>query len=477
MPMKCKSQAVTISMAFTVLLVGLIACGGGGSTALMPPPPPKITVTVSGDSSPLAAGASRPFTASASNKASITWSVVETGGGSITQSGVYTAPAIPGTYTVKATAQGTPSASGTASVPVIIPEGHISGYDVGVDYHAYGTDFLHTAFITIYDQANVRQTVRTQLQAMADRGATVISTRIWFVTEPGTSNFGETWRATFPITDQEAANLHTYAEDVAAIQGSGGNRLRLHLCFLWLGAADYTMGTPSTGLGFTPITGDVFTSRLQTTTDKVLAAIKGVNRPDGVPIVDIIYLNGEVMVGAKANEGWFMTTHYPRFVSVVSQARFTPAVYFIVADSEQDVLQNDYVDVDYPILNNHRSMFWVYRTMRFMSDNGLPLPARTDFSYYVKPVTATYPQLLTRVLDDADATLPSLGVAQSYSAAETFYFADPSQLLPFGQAFAAEASTSPRLKAVTFWTTPDGGGSGVNMAYPFAFEDFLPPAP
>ena len=91
------------------------------------------------------------------------------------------------------------------------------------------------------------------------------------------------------------------------------------------------------------------------------------------------------------------------------------------------------------------------------------------------PVTATYPQLLTRVLDDADATLPSLGVAQSYSAAETFYFADTSQLLPFGQAFATEAATSPRLKAVTFWTTPDGGGSGVNMAYPFAFEDFLPP--
>jgi hypothetical protein len=346
---------------------------------------------------------------------------------------------------------------------------------VGVDYHAYGPDFLHTAFITIYDQANVRQMVRTQLQGMADRGATVISTRIWFVTEPGTSNFGETWRATFPMTDQEAANLHTYAQDVAAMQGSGGNRLRLDLCFLWLGAADYTMGTPSTGLGFTPISGAVFTSRLQTTTDKVLAAVTGVNRPDGVPIVDIIYLNGEVMVGAKTNEDWFMTTHYPRFVSVVKQAGFTPAVYFIVADTESDVLQNNYVDAQYPILNNHRSMFWVYRTMKFMSDQGLPLPARTDFSYYVPAVNATYPQLLTRVLDDADAVLPSLGVSQSYAAAETFYFSDSVQLLQFGQSFAAEAGTTPRLKLVTFWTTPDGGGSGVNIAYPFAFEDFLPP--
>jgi hypothetical protein len=457
-----------------ILMLTLVSCGDGGSTIAVPPPAPQVTVTVTGAATPLAAGASTTFTASASNGASIEWSVVEAGGGSISQSGVYTAPATPGTYTVKATAQGSP-VSATARVRVIIPEGHISGYDVGVDYHAYGADFSNTAFITIYNQANVRQTVRTQLQGMADRGATVISTRIWFVTEPGTSNFGETWRATFPITDQEAANLHAYAQDVAAIEGSGGNRLRLDLCLLWLGAADYTMGTPSTGLGFTPITGDVFTSRLQTTTDKVLTAIKGVNRPDGVPVVDIIYLNGEVMVGAKANEGWFMTTHYPRFVSVVNQAGFTPAVYFIVADSEQDVLQNDYIDADYPILNNHRSMFWVYRTMRFMSDNGLPLPARTDFSYYVLPVTATYSQLLTRVLDDADATLPSLGVSQSYAASETFYFADAAQLLQFGQAFASEAASSPRLKAVTFWTTPDGGGSGVDMAYPFAFEDFLPP--
>jgi len=249
----------------------------------------------------------------------------------------------------------------------------------------------------------------------------------------------------------------------------------IDLCFLWLGAADYTMGTPSTGLGFTPITGAVFTSRLQTTTDKVLAAVAGVTRPDGVPVVDIIYLNGEVMVGAKSNEDWFMTTHYPRFVSVVKQAGFTPAVYFIVADTEADVLQNDYVDVQYPILDNHRSMFWVYRTMRFMVDNGLPLPAHIDFSYYVPVVSSTYPQLLTRVLDDADATLPSLGAAQSYAAAETFYFSDSTQRNQFGQAFASEAATSPRLHSVTFWTTPDGGGSGINIGYPFAFEDYLPP--
>jgi hypothetical protein len=404
----------------TALLAG---CGGGGSSSGTQPIA-QVTVSVSGLSAPMDTGAMHTFTASVNNSSNqaVTWSVVEAGGGSITQDGTYTAPATPGTYTVKATAGADATASGTAPVPVVMPEGHVAGYDVGVDYHASGADFLHTAFITIYNQSNVRQTVLSQLQGMADRGATVISTRIWLVTEPGTDNFGETWRATFPLSDQEQANLHTYAEDVAAIKGSGGNQLRLDLCLLWLGAADYTMGTPATGLGFTPVTAAVFTSRVQTTTDKVLAAVSGVNRPDGVPVVDIIYLNGEVMIGAKANEDWFMTTHYPRFVSVVKQAGFTPAVYFIVADTQDDVLQNDYVDVDYPILNNHRSMFWVYRTMKFMSDQGLPIPARIDFSYCVPSTGATYPQLLTRVLDDADATLPSLGASQSYAAAEALYF-------------------------------------------------------
>src|SRR5947209_1774903 len=416
-----------------LLLSCLLSCAGSGTGTSSGA---AVTVRITGASTPMNTGSSRPFlaTVTGSSDAAVNWSVVEPGGGTITSAGVYIAPTSPGTYTVKATAHANAGALATAAVPVVIPEGSVAGYSVGVDYHAYDADFLHTAFITTYNQPSVRQTVQAQLQGMADRGASTISTRIWFVTEPGTTNFGETWRATFPMTDQEAANLHTYAQDVAAVQGSGGNRLRLDLCFLWLGAADYTMGTPSTGLGFTPVTADVYASRVRTTTDKVLAAIAGVKRPDGLPVVNIIYLNGEVMIGAKANEDWFMTTHYPRFVSVVTQAGFTPAIYFIVADTEADVLQNDYVDVDYPILNNHRSMFWVYRTMTFMVGNNLPLPARIDFSYYVPVVNSTYPQLLTRVLDDAEATLPALGASQSYAAAETFYYIVNTQRKKIGYA-------------------------------------------
>ena len=236
----------------TALFVG--CCGGNNA-----PPPPAVTVGITRLSAPMNAGSSHTFSASVKNSANqaVTWSVVEAGGGTITRSGVYSAPATPATYTVKATALADSSASATAAVPVVIPEGHIAGYDVGVDYHATGADFLHTTFITIYDQPGVRQFVRSQLQGMAGRGATVISTRTWLVTEPGSNNFGETWRATFPLTDKEPANLRAYAQDAAVVQGSGVNPLRLDLCLLWLGAADYAMGTPSRsepvpGLGVAP---------------------------------------------------------------------------------------------------------------------------------------------------------------------------------------------------------------------------------
>ena len=148
-------------------------CGGSSNSTPLGPP---VTVSVSGLSAPMNTGASHKFTASVNNSSNqgVTWSILESGGGAITKSGVYTAPPTPGTYTVKAVAQADSGASATAPVPVVIPEGHIAGYDVGVDYLATGADFLHTAFITTYDQSAVRQSVLSQLQGIADRGATVI---------------------------------------------------------------------------------------------------------------------------------------------------------------------------------------------------------------------------------------------------------------------------------------------------------------
>jgi hypothetical protein len=454
-----------------VLVVSNFGCGGGTSSTL-----PPVTVTVVGPSAVLSTGSSFTLTATVHNasNSAVTWSIVQAGGGSVTASGWYTAPATPGTYTVKATSQSDPRASGTAPVRVVIPVGHIAGYDVGVDYHAYGSDNLTSNFITIYDQPAVRQIVQAQLQGMADRGATFMNTHLWFADYPGTTS-SETYRLFFPMSEQEAANLRAYAQDVAAVVGAGANRLRLDLTFEWIGASDYSMGSLSTGLGYNhDLSPTEFISRTQTTTDNVMAAVSDVMRPDGVRVVDTIYFDAEVTIGNSANNRpnseWFLTNNYPRFVSVASAHGIHPSVYFS-ADCPQDVVFDDtWIDPDYAILNGHRTMFWIYRGIKYMLNNGLPLPSsRLDFDCYVTSTGATYDQLLQRILDDADATLPSLGAPKVYGIPETWYFTDPTLRLQYGQAFATQAAQNSRLQRVSFWTTPD--------AFPFTIEDFFPPAP
>jgi hypothetical protein len=225
-----------------------------------------------------------------------------------------------------------------------------------------------------------------------------------------------------------------------------------------------------------------FISNIETTTDKVLAAVADVTRPDGVRVVDTIFFDAELAVGDtsnnKPNEEWFLSTNYARFVSVVSQTGIKPAVYFDSDFSQNAVLDDGWIDPLYPILNGHRSAYWLYRSMKFMVDQGLPIPSRIDFSLYMTSTGATYNQLLQRILDDADATLPSLGAPRLYGAAETYYFVDPNQRLQYGQAFAAQALQKSRLQRVSFWTIPEGACCWQDYAaYPFTIEDFFLPAP
>ncbi len=482
--------------AACVLVCFFSACGG---SPLSPgPPAPPISVLVSPAIAVVQTGSTALLTATVSNDPGyrgVTWTVscAATLCGSIrpvtTPSGAsatYTAPAtMPSSANITVTATAVADQA-KASSATLIPVGHIPGYDVGVDYHAYGLDIDQTGFVAIYDQPQVRQTVQTQLQGMADRGATSIQTGIWVAKGSG-SYCCSTAQVTFPMTSQEQANLRAYAQDLASTVGAGGNRLRLDIALEWLGAADFTIGSPTTTLGTANLSPVEFTSRVQATTDRVLAAVGDVTRPDGVKVVETIFLVSEVALpdaatppGPVTNNGWFLTTNYSHFVSGALQAGIRPSVYFNAADGcTQDVVLDDgYVDGSFPILNGHRSMFQMYRGLKFMVDNGLPIPSgRIDFDCYINSTGATYDQLLQRILDDADATLPSLGAPQVYDIPETYYFADPTHRLQYGQAFAAQAAQHPRLQRVSFWTTPDGGGSGQSAAYPFTIEDFLPPPP
>jgi hypothetical protein len=347
-------------------------------------------------------------------------------------------------------------------------------YDVGVDYHATEANFTDSAFITQYHIPSVRSTVLTQLQGMADQGATFVSLRIWIVALPGTTTKLH-WEATFPMSDQETANLHQYAEDVASIQSTiDSHRLHLDVCLLWLGSADYTIGNATVGFGYSHLNASDFTSRVEKTMDSLLQALYNVRHPDGALVVQTVYLEGEVMIGAKANQQWFLSTNYPRFVKLATGAGFTPSVYFLVDGLEEHILQADYIDDQFPALNGHRSMYWVYRSVNFLKNQQLLIPSRIDFSCYIDHHTAPYVNLTSHVFNDASASLSVLGAPDSYGVAETYYFVNDTQRREYGQAFATEALANPKLHRLSFWTTPDAGGKGINIGYPFDIQAYLP---
>ena len=111
-----------------------------------------------------------------------------------------------------------------------------------------------------------------------------------------------------------------------------------------------------------------------------------------------------------------------------------------------------------------------------MVDGGMYIPPRIDFGYCVYSTGAPYSDILSRVLNDADVIVPLVsGKPHPYGITEAYYFVDSTQRRQYGQAFASEALTSPRLQFVTFWTSPDGAVPGQTVSYPFAIEDYLPP--
>ena len=347
-------------------------------------------------------------------------------------------------------------------------------YEIGVDYHAIASNFTESVFLTGYHLPIVRSVVLDQLQGMADSGATFVSLRIWFVAQPG-AVVNPNWQATFPMSDQEMANLHQYAQDVSQIQSTkDGHGLHLDVGLLWLGAADYTIGSPADGLGYFHLSASEFTSRVEKSIQNVLQAVSNIKHRYGSPLVQTIYLEGEVMIGAKANQDWFLLSHYPRFLQLVSAAGFTPSIYFLVEALEDYILQADYIDAEFPALNGHRSMYWIYRSLHFLNSRQLPLPTRIDFSCYIDRHTATYANLTKHIFDDASAALSVLGAPDRYGVAETYYFVNATQRRDYGQAFASEALSRPGIDRLSFWTTPDAGGKGVHVGYPFSIGDFLP---
>ncbi len=70
-----------------------LSCGGGGGGGTQPPPS-NVSITISPSTASMGFGATQPFTAtvSGSTNTNVTWSISPSGTGSVSTSGLYTAP-------------------------------------------------------------------------------------------------------------------------------------------------------------------------------------------------------------------------------------------------------------------------------------------------------------------------------------------------------------------------------------------------
>lgn len=111
-------RAAVLTLA--VLASGLASCGG---TATPFEAPQGVTVQVSPNPASAFVNGTVNFAAAVLGTLdmSVTWSVAESGGGTVDGSGRYTAPGAPGTFHVVARSVADPTASGSAQVNVALP--------------------------------------------------------------------------------------------------------------------------------------------------------------------------------------------------------------------------------------------------------------------------------------------------------------------------------------------------------------------
>jgi Bacterial Ig-like domain (group 2) len=124
--MNFSSSRLYLRCSAFALTLGLVGCGSS-SSGPTPTPSTTITVALNHTSVTVAAGATEQFTATVkgSTNTSVTWSVdgVSRGNsttGTISSSGLYTAPTVAGSHTVTATSVADTSASAKAAVTVTL---------------------------------------------------------------------------------------------------------------------------------------------------------------------------------------------------------------------------------------------------------------------------------------------------------------------------------------------------------------------
>ena len=123
--MRTADTAIAFCGGTLSLLLTLLLLTGPHSAVAQERPrsrPTKVTVTVSPPKATVFAGETQVFVATVLDESdeTVTWSVDEEDGGTVTNRGLYTAPKIQGIYHVTATSTVNPQKHGSATVTVIV---------------------------------------------------------------------------------------------------------------------------------------------------------------------------------------------------------------------------------------------------------------------------------------------------------------------------------------------------------------------
>jgi hypothetical protein len=118
-----------------VAIVALAGCGGNNTyspTVVGPvssvPPVVAVSIVKPSQSTPVTGGTVQlSADVTGTSDTGVTWSVVSEGGGTITSTGLYTAPTTPGTYTIEATSVADTTKSATTTITVLPSTGTVIG--------------------------------------------------------------------------------------------------------------------------------------------------------------------------------------------------------------------------------------------------------------------------------------------------------------------------------------------------------------
>ncbi len=378
-------------------------------------------------------------------------------------------------------------------VPIEAPDPQFADLEIGARYHSLeGSPSVFMAtFINDYHLDDNRDRAIDQMQEMVDSGINLIHLTIWPAGGPPHS-----WGSQFPLSEQELDNVEDFVRDVRELRSATtGIAPQLHISLLDGGDSQFKTVQendvfPIAGGGHRD--GAEFLDTWRQLIDDLLGRVGPILHDDGSPVVQRMYLGGELMLyedGSSPYDGpagwtlqWFLTNIFPHFWDACEAADITPSTYFFawpVVVSQ--IFDGSWLDI-------------VASTLTWWQEN-LPahVPDRLDISIYtgdhnIPDYTDDQRQRILAAASGLDALVVDIFGPQGvdYAIVEAHYY-DVEEDHPAvrEEAFGTyrdmmdptHPDHHPRFRGVHFWPYPysiDGGPNENGAAPPFDVEALIP---